>query len=143
MQKKTLFLPPPLRNIMSESFGDSIKTRDQILHHHQNTTALSCTRDQNQINNTQLLWCNIHNQTCGLLTKHAMSAIYKRIRLQHLQTLFAYTGILYIQCICIYIYTTLASHIEIYPVMPPVLKETKSSVLSASHSQFEGKKSCT
>lgn len=24
--------------------------------------------------------------------------------------------------------------------MPPVLKETKSSVLSASHSQFEGKK---
>lgn len=34
-----------------------------------------------------------------------------------------------------YIYTNLASHIEIYPVMPPVLKKLtrKSSVLSTSH----------
>lgn len=96
------FFFSPLRNIMSESCRDCIKTRDKILHHHQNTTALSCTRDQNKINNTQLLWCNIHNQMCKLLTMHAMSAIYKCIRLQHLQTLFAYNGILYIQCIYIY-----------------------------------------
>lgn len=38
---------------------------------------------------------------CELSTMHAMSAIYQCIRL-HLQTLFAYTGILYIQCIIIY-----------------------------------------
>lgn len=44
----------------------------------------------------------IYTINCELLTEHAMSAIY--VRLQHLQTLFAYTGILYIQCICIYIY---------------------------------------
>lgn len=88
---------------------------------------------------TQLSWCNIHNQMCKLLTMHAMSASYKCIRLQHLQTLFAYTGILYIQCI--YIFTNLASHIEIYPVMPPVLKETKSSVLSLVN--WRKIKSCT
>lgn len=69
---------------------------------------------------------------CKLLTMHAMSAIYKCNRLQHLQTLFAYTGILYIQCKYIYIHIyKLSITYRNIPCNATSLKETnkKSSVL--------------
>lgn len=65
---------------------------------------------------------------CKLLTMHAMSAKSTNALLDYN----TYKHCLHTLAYCIYsayMYIhNLASHIEIYPVMPPVLEETKISV---------------
>lgn len=48
------------------------------------------------------------------MTMHAMSAIYKCIRLQHIQTLFAYNGMKYVICVCVNMYICMYMYIHTY-----------------------------